>query len=75
MKSIKAALNLPATKKLDQALCYEGTGWAGPLPWNLYVGAQGMAKKIEYYLLDFHPYTTRYYITEPEPNVFYLLYS
>ena len=75
MKSIKAALNLPATKKLDQALCYEGTGWAGPLPWNLYGGAQGMAKKIEYYLLDFHPYTTRYYITEPEPNVFYLLYS
>lgn len=75
MKSIKSALNLPATKKLDQTLCYEGTGWAGPLSWNLYGGAQGMAEKIEYYLLDFHPYTTRYFITEPEPNVFYLLYS
>lgn len=74
MKAVRAALNLPGTKKLDRSLCYEAAGWAGPLRWDLY-DAQGIAEKIEYYLLEFHPYTTQYYITEPEPGVFYLLYG
>ena len=42
--------------------------------WEQYSGAQGIAEKIEYYLLELHPYTDRYYLTEPEPGVFYLLY-
>lgn len=75
MKEVRAALNLPSSKRLSRSLCYEGAGWAGPLPLELYGGAGGVAQKIEYYLLDMHPYTTEYYITEPEPDVFYLLYG
>lgn len=75
MKEVKAALNLPDSKKLTRSLCYEGAGWARPLPLELYGDARGVAEKIEYYLLDMHPYTTEYYITEPEPGVFYLLYG
>ncbi len=75
MKEVRAALNLPSSKRLSRSLCYEGAGWAGPLPLELYGGAGGVAEKIEYYLLDMHPYTTEYYITEPEPDVFYLLYG
>lgn len=71
MKEVKAALNLPDSKKLTRSLCYEGAGWAGPLPLELYGDARGVAEKIEYYLLDMHPYTTEYYITEPEPGKFY----
>ncbi len=74
MEAVKAALSLPDTKQLARSLSYEAAGWAGPLRWDLY-GAQGIADKIEYYLLEFHPYTTQYYITEPEPGVFYLLYG
>lgn len=75
MKEVKAALNLPDSKKLTRSLCYEGAGWAGPLPVYLYGDAEGVAEKIEYYLCELHPYTTEYYITEPEPDVFYLLYG
>lgn len=74
MKAVKAALGLPSSKKFSRSLCYEGAGWAGPMDWKVY-GANGIAKKIEYYLLDMHPYTTEYYITEPEPGIFYLLYG
>lgn len=35
----------------------------------------GIAGKIEYYILDMHPYTTEYYLTEPSPGIFYLLYG
>jgi len=75
MKAVKAALHIPVTKKLDRSLCYDGAGWAGPLSWELYGGADGIADKINYYLNDLHPYTTRFYITEPEPDVFYLLFG
>lgn len=75
MKEVKAALSLPSSKKFACSLCYEGAGWAGPLPLELYGGAKGIAAKIEYYLLDMHPYTTEYYITEPSPGIFYLLYG
>ena len=75
MKEVKAALNLPDSKKLARSLCYEDAGWAGPLPVYLYGDAEGIAEKIEYYLCELHPYTTEYYITEPEPDVFYLLYG
>ncbi len=74
MKEVRAALNLPSSKKFSRSLCYEGAGRAGPMDWELY-GTHGIAEKIEYYLLDMHPYTTEYYITEPSPGTFYLLYS
>lgn len=74
MQEIKAALNLTRPVQYDRGLCYEGAGWAGPMRWEQYSGAQGIAEKIEYYLLELHPYTDRYYLTEPEPGVFYLLY-
>lgn len=74
MKEDKAALNLPDSKRLTRSLCYEGVGWAGPVRWEQCSGAQGIAEKIEYYLLELHPYTDKYYLTEPEPGVFYLLY-
>ena len=74
MQEIKAALKLTRPVQYDRGLCYEGAGWAGPMRWEQYSGAQGIAEKIEYYLLELHPYTDRYYLTEPEPGVFYLLY-
>ena len=74
MQEVKAALNLTRPVQYDRGLCYEGAGWAGPMRWEQYSGAQGIAEKIEYYLLELHPYTDRYYLTEPEPGVFYLLY-
>lgn len=74
MQEIKAALNLTRPVQYDRGLCYEGAGWAGPMRWEQYSGAQGIAEKIEYYLLELHPYTDKYYLTEPEPGVFYLLY-
>ncbi|WP_217960039.1 S-layer homology domain-containing protein [Acutalibacter muris] len=73
MREIKALLNLPSHIKYDRSLCYEGAGWAGPISWDLY-GAQGIAEKIEYYLTDMHQ-AIQYYITEPMPGVFYLLYG
>lgn len=75
MKAVKAALDLPGSKTFDRGLCYVGAGWAGPISWDIYGGATGIAHKIEYYLCEFHSYSNRYYITEPEPGVFYLLYS
>ncbi|WP_166544285.1 S-layer homology domain-containing protein [Acutalibacter sp. 1XD8-36] len=75
LKEVKAALKLPDSKKLARSLCYEGAGWAGPIPLEAYGGARGVAEKIEYYLCDMHPYTTEYYITEPESGVFFLLYG
>lgn len=75
MREVRSALDLPASKKLDRALLFEGAGWAGPMDWDVYNGAQGIARKIEYYLLEFHPYTTSYYLSEPEPGVFYLFYN
>lgn len=75
MKAVKGTLSLPGSKKFDRGLCYVGSGWAGPISWDTYGGAVGVARKIEYYLCEFHPYTNRYYITELEPGVFYLLYS
>ena len=74
MREIKASLNLTRPIKYDRTLAYEGAGWAGPMSWEQYHGAEGIAEKIEYYLLELHPYTTQYYLTEPEPGVFYLLY-
>lgn len=74
MKAVKATLGLPGSKKFSRSLCYEGAGWEGPMDWEIY-GAAGIAEKIEYYLCDMHPYTTEYYITEPEPGIFYLLYG
>lgn len=71
MQEIKAALNLTRPVQYDRGLCYEDTGWAGPMRWEQYSGAQGIAEKIEYYLLELHPYTDRYYLTEPEPGQFY----
>ena len=71
MQEIKAALNLTRPVQYDRGLCYEGAGWAGPMRWEQYSGAQGIAEKIEYYLLELHPYTDRYYLTEPEPGQFY----
>ena len=73
MREIRSLLNLPDTIKYDRSLCYEGAGWAGPLRWELY-GAQGIAEKIEYYLTDMHT-AIQYYLTEPAPGVFYLLYG
>lgn len=75
MREARSALDLPASKKLDRALLFEGAGWAGPMDWSVYNGAQGIARKIEYYLLELHPYTTSYYLSEPEPGVFYLFYN
>lgn len=75
MKEVRAALDLPGSKKLSRSLCYEGAGWAGPLSIEQYGGAQGVAEKIEYYLCEMHPYTTEYYLTEPSPGIFYLLYG
>lgn len=75
MQAVKAAVNLPGSKKFDRTLLYEDAGWAGPMEWGAYNGAGGIAKKIKYYLLKFHPYTTRYYLSEPEPGVFYLFYG
>ena len=43
--------------------------------WDSYNGAAGIAKKIEYYMMEMHPGAKRYCITEPEPDVFYMLYS
>ncbi|WP_322203073.1 S-layer homology domain-containing protein [Acutalibacter intestini] len=71
MQEIKAALNLTRPVQYDRGLCYEGAGWAGPMRWEQYSGAQGIAEKIEYYLLELHPYTDKYYLTEPEPGKFY----
>ncbi len=71
MQEIKAALSLTRPVQYDRGLCYEGAGWAGPMRWEQYSGAQGIAEKIEYYLLELHPYTDRYYLTEPEPGKFY----
>lgn len=74
MRQIKAALNLSRPIKYDRSLAYEGAGWAGPMVWEQYGGAGGIAEKIEFYLLEMHPYATEYYLTEPQPGVFYLLY-
>lgn len=74
MQKIKSLLDLPASIQYDRSLCYEGSGWAGPLRWEQYGGAQGIAMKIEYYLTDMHQ-AIQYYLTEPEPGVFYLLYG
>lgn len=74
MRQIKAALNLTRPVKYDRGLAYEGSGWAGPMVWEQYGGSQGIADKIEFYLLEMHPYATGYYLTEPQPGVFYLLY-
>ena len=71
MQEIEAALNLTRPVQYDRGLCYEGAGWAGPMRWEQYSGAQGIAEKIEYYLLELHPYTDKYYLTEPEPGKFY----
>lgn len=75
MCEVKSALNLPGSKKLNRALLFEGAGWAGPMEWGVYNGAQGIAGKVEYYLLELHPYTDSYYLSEPEPGVFYLFYN
>lgn len=75
MREVRSALKLPSTKKLDRTLLFEGAGWAGPMEWGAYNGAQGIAGRIEYYLLEFHPYTVSYYLSEPEPGVFYLFYN
>ncbi len=74
MREIKSLLNLPDSIKYDRSLCYEGAGWAGPMRWEQYHGADGIAEKIEYYLTDMH-HAIQYYLTEPEPGVFYLLYG
>lgn len=74
MRQIKAALNLTRPIQYDRSLAYEGSDWAGPMVWEQYGGAQGIADKIEFYLLEMHPYATGYYLTEPQPGVFYLLY-
>lgn len=74
MREVKAALSLPGSKEFSRSLCYEGAGWAGPLQWDVYGGAKGIAEKVGYYLTEMHPYTTQYYLTEPEPGIFYLLY-
>ena len=74
MREIKSLLNLPDSIKYDRSLCYEGAGWAGPMRWEQYHGAAGIAEKIEYYLTDMH-HAIQYYLTEPEPGVFYLLYG
>lgn len=70
MLEIKSLLHLPASIRYDRGLCYEGAGWAGPLRWEQYGGAQGIAMKIEYYLTDMHQ-ALQYYLTEPEPGKFY----
>lgn len=75
MREIKANLRLPDSKRYDNRLRYENTGWAGPMEWSTYDGAAGIAKKIEYYMTTMHPDARRYCITEPEPDVFYMLYS
>lgn len=75
MRQVKSALNLPGSKKLNRALLLEGAGWAGPMEWGVYNGAPGIARKVEYYLLELHSYTTCYYLSEPEPGVFYLFYN
>ena len=74
MREIKSLLHLPASIRYDRGLCYEGAGWAGPMRWEQYGGAQGIVMKIEYYLTDMHQ-AIQYYLTEPEPGVFYLLYG
>ena len=74
MGEIKSLLSLPDSIKYDRSLCYEGAGWAGPMRWEQYHGAAGIAEKIEYYLTDMH-HAIQYYLTEPEPGVFYLLYG
>lgn len=74
MQEVKAVLRLPDSIQYDRGLCYEGAGWAGPISWDLYGGALGVADQIEYYLTDMHT-AIQYYITEPEPGVFYLLYG
>ncbi len=73
MREVKSLLNLPDTIKYDRSLCYEGAGWAGPISWDLY-GSKGVAEDIEYVLTDMHR-AIQYYLTEPEPGVFYLLYG
>lgn len=75
MREIKANIKLPGSKQYDSGLRYESTGWAGPMEWGAYNGAAGIAKKIEYYMTEMHPESKRYCITEPEPGVFYILYS
>lgn len=75
MQAVKAGLRLPSSKRYDSGLRYEGTGWAGPMEWGAYNGAEGIAKKIEFYMMDMHPDAKRYCITEPAPGIFYLLYS
>ena len=74
MQEVKTVLRLPDSIQYDRGLCYEGAGWAGPISWDLYGGALGVADQIEYYLTDMHT-AIQYYITEPEPGVFYLLYG
>lgn len=74
MREIKSFLNLPNTIKYDRSLCYEGAGWAGPMSWEPYGGAKGIAESMEYVLMDMHQ-AIQYYITEPTPGVFYLLYG
>lgn len=74
MREIKALLRLPDSIQYDRSLCYEGAGWAGPMRWEQYHGAQGIAEKIEYYLTDMHQ-AIQYYLTEPTPGTFYLLYG
>lgn len=74
LQEIKRALNLTRPIQYDRNIAYEGSGWAGPMVWEQYGGAQEVANKIEYYLLEMHPYATQYYLTEPSPGTFYLLY-
>ncbi len=71
LQEVRAALQLPVSKKYDRELCYKESGWAGPITWDVYGGAKGVAEKIEYYLTEMHPCTTQYYLTEPEPGKFY----
>ena len=72
--AVKAALDLPDPKRESRSLCYEGAGWAGPMSLEWYT-PEDIAGMIEYYLCEVHTYTTEYYITEPSPGVFYLLYG
>lgn len=71
MREVKTALHLPNSKKFDRTLLFEGADWSGPMDWGMYNGAQGIARKVEYYLLELHPYTASYYLSEPEPGLFY----
>lgn len=68
MSSIKQTLNLPNYIQYDRSLCFEGAGWAGPMSWESYGGAKGIAESMEYVLTDMHQ-AVQYYITEPTPGI------